>query len=83
MLTLANEGLSVSSCSLTESHPSSDTVCHDPSMLQFLITKMLNLVGQVRVAVPPARVLGQEYVIILSVEVVSASQYTTCIKDSK
>ena len=65
----------MSSCLLTESHPSSDTVCHTPSLLQFLITKTLDLVGQMRVALSPARVLGQEYVIIFSVEVISASQY--------
>ena len=67
----------MSSCSPKESHPLSDTVCHNPSILQFRITKILNLVGQMRVTVPPARVLGQKYVILLSVEVVSASQYIT------
>ena len=81
ILTLLNEGLSMSSSSLTESHPSSAMVCHKPSMLQFLITTTLGLVGQVSVTVPPARVLGQEYVIVVSVEVVSASQNTvSCIQ---
>ena len=75
ILTLLNEGLSMSSSSLTESHPSSAMLCHKPSMLQILITTTLGLVGQVSVTVPPARVLGQEYVSPLSVVVVSASQY--------
>jgi hypothetical protein len=80
MLTLAKVELSMSNCSLTESHPSSATVCHNPSMLQFLITKTLGSVGQMRVTASPARVLGQEYVIPLVSEVFSASQYliTAC-----
>ena len=81
ILTLLNEGLSMSSSSLTESHPSSAIVCHKPSVLQILITTTLGSVGQVSVTVPPARVLGQEYVIVVSVEVVSASQNTvSCIQ---
>ena len=35
-LTFANELLSLSSCSLIVSHPSSVKVCHNPSLLQFL-----------------------------------------------
>ena len=35
-LTFANELLSLLSCSLIVSHPSSVKVCHNPSLLQFL-----------------------------------------------
>lgn len=80
-LTFANERQSLSSCSYTDnSHPSSVTVCHNPSLLQFLITETLGLVWQVRIAVSPARVVGQEYMILFSVEVVSASHLISISK---
>jgi hypothetical protein len=56
---LVNELFILSSCSFTV-HPSSIMLSHNPSPPQFLVTITSEFKGQVRVAVSPPDVIGQE-----------------------
>ena len=57
-LTLVNELFIISSCSFTV-HPSSIIFSHNPSPIQFRVTRISEFKGQMRVAVSPPDVIGQ------------------------
>ena len=81
ILTLSNMSLSLSSFALTTPQPCSLNACHFPMLLQLRVTENAVLRGQMKVAVPPARVSGQIYVVPLSSFETFSAQHMTAGKD--